>query len=218
MTASVLSNVDILRAIESGKIAFDPSLRPDRICLAGVELGLGRIAWKSRPDDYDVTLTEDSPKLKIAPAELVKFTIHERLKLSNEFAAHVTGLPYFNQLGLFVFSGTQVEPGFNGKLTIVAFNFSGKTILVKHKTPICSLEIVRLETPADLSKRKTPFYFDIEAAMDTLEKTPQTKANRPPKDIEAAKEILRRIDAEQVIDTEGWEEYRDIDKRIYGYE
>jgi len=213
--ASVLSNVDILRAMDSGEIAFDPPLKMDQFRLAGVELSLGKIAWKSRSEQRDVTLTEASPKLKVAPAEFLKFTIHERVKLSGALTGRVVGLPYFNELGIFVFPGSQVEPGFDGRLTVAAFNFSDKTILVKHKTPICLLEIARLETPADFSKGKKPFNIDIEEAIRVLETTPHERHELDEETLGWMKSFFDRIDSEEVIDTEFHDASENLDKYIY---
>ncbi len=203
--AGLLSNVEILNAIASGEVVFDPQLSRDQIRPAGVQLSLGRVAWKTRPKQHTIILSGESPKLEIAPRELVTFTVRERVRLSNKHSARIGTLPYFNELGLLIFPGLQVEPGFEGRLTVSGFNFNPSAILIKYGSPICLLEVSALSAPASMMDVRRALNIDVESAIDTLEATPHSRQQMDDKSRERVRKILEKIDSQKVIDTE----YRD---------
>jgi len=86
--------------------------------------------------------------LVIPAGAFVLFSTLERIRLSSRYAGHIGMRSYYTRKGLNVLSGLQIDPGFSGVLVLGAVNLSPRSIEIPYAEPICTIEIVRLNSEA----------------------------------------------------------------------
>ncbi|MEM3715111.1 MAG: dCTP deaminase [Nitrososphaeria archaeon] len=137
----MLSDQLILEFIKRGDIhieGFDEScLKP-----ASYDMRLGKEAFlSSRKEKIDI---EKAGLLRIPPGEFAIVLTYEKIKLSKRVAASIGLRSYFARKGLVLLAGPQVDPGFEGRLTLVLFNSSPKEAVLSYKEPFCTIEFYKL--------------------------------------------------------------------------
>lgn len=87
--------------------------------------------------------------IKIETAEFVEVTTLEKLTLPLTICGRIGLRSYYSRKGLVLFSGPQIDPGFDGCLIISLFNTGPREIILKYGDPFCTVEFNRLDKPAE---------------------------------------------------------------------
>lgn len=174
----MLSDRDIRKYLESGKIKIDP--KPDLSAQLGsvsIDLRLGgsfRVFEHSRfpyIDPYDKRFSSDvTREVKVEsgepfilqPQDFVLATTIESIKLPDDIVARLEGRSSLGRLGIVVHSTASVfEPGFSGKAVMELGNMGRIAVALYPGMRICALTFDTLTSPAEVpySKKKNAKYM-----------------------------------------------------------
>ncbi len=85
-----------------------------------------------------------NPILKIPPHDVVVVLTFEILKIPKKLMGNFSLNLGFVLKGLMLANGSQVSPGYKGKLACVLFNLTNKPILLKYKDPFAKISFFEL--------------------------------------------------------------------------
>jgi dCTP deaminase len=158
----ILSDVDIRKEIESGRIVIDP-FDPAAIQPSSVDLHVDdrfRVFANSRYPYIDVKkempgLTEvvevaDPDPFILHPGEFVLGSTLERVAIPDDMVARLEGKSSLGRLGLLIHSTAgYVDPGWDGFLTLELSNVANLPITIYPGMKIGQISFFRLSTPAE---------------------------------------------------------------------
>jgi dCTP deaminase len=158
----ILSDVDIRKEIESGRIVIDP-FDPAAIQPSSVDLHVDdrfRVFASSRYPYIDVKkempgLTEivevaEPDPFILHPGEFVLGSTLERVALPDDMVARLEGKSSLGRLGLLIHSTAgYVDPGWDGYLTLELSNVANLPITIYPAMKIGQISFFRLTTPAE---------------------------------------------------------------------
>jgi dCTP deaminase len=141
----ILTDADIKAAIASGDIVIDP-FDEKQIQPASIDLRVG---------DEGAT-TKHKRKIKIDEAGLIilepgdfgVICLLERVKFGPQYVGRLGLRSKYARKGLIATTGPQVDPGFEGSITLGLANLTPKSVSLSHRDDILTLEIHKLEKPA----------------------------------------------------------------------
>jgi dCTP deaminase len=141
----ILTDEDIKAAITSGDISIEP-FDEGQIQPASIDLRVG---------DEGAT-TKHKRKIKIDEAGLIilepgdfgVITILEKVKFGAQYVGRLGLRSKYARKGLIATTGPQIDPGFEGSITLGLANLTPKSVSLSHRDDILTLEIHRLEKPA----------------------------------------------------------------------
>ena len=170
---SVLSDGEIIEALEEGRIVIDPSLAG--MCVGGagvyakasamqpctVDLHLGPRIGRLIPGRIDrygpaaigpqavyTDYTPDEPVM-LAPLTFMLCATAETITLKDpRLVAVLCGKSTLARDGLQVEAAGLADPGWSGNLTLEVFNMGPATVVLRPGQPICQIYFVRMEKPA----------------------------------------------------------------------
>lgn len=160
----VLSDVEIERAIESGRLKIDPIPKKDAYTTTAVDLALGNEfrRWKKQvegielivdPSDAGFSFAEVSSvytenvalhdgAILVKPHEFVLGITKERVELGPTLAARVEGRSTLARLGLSIHvTAPTIHAGFRGNITLEITNHGGLPLRLRPGMNICQLII-----------------------------------------------------------------------------
>ena len=158
----ILSDGDILRAIQEGRIGIDP-FEPRDVQPSSVDLRVDRyfrtfhnhryahIDVKKPMDGLTelVDVKEDEAFI-LHPGEFVLGSTREYVRLPNDLVARLEGKSSLGRLGLLIHSTAgYVDPGFEGHLTLELSNVANLPITIYPDMKIGQISFFRLTSPAD---------------------------------------------------------------------
>ena len=142
----ILSDSDIRLAHESGKIGIEPfsesSVQP-----ASYDLRVGNQAAIS--SDKQVVNLATRGFVEIKPGDFVIVSTHEKLALDLSHAGRFGLTSTYARKGLIASVGTQVDPGFRGRLFVGLTNLSTRPITLPHADVFLTVEFHALQRPVD---------------------------------------------------------------------
>jgi dCTP deaminase len=158
----ILSDVDIRKEIESGRIVIDP-FDPAAIQPSSIDLHVDdrfRVFANSRYPYIDVKkempgLTEvvevaDPDPFILHPGEFVLGSTLERVAIPDDMVARLEGKSSLGRLGLLIHSTAgYVDPGWDGFLTLELSNVANLPITIYPAMKIGQISFFRLSTPAE---------------------------------------------------------------------
>jgi dCTP deaminase len=158
----ILSDVDIRKEIESGRIEIDP-FDPASIQPSSIDLHVDdrfRVFANSRYPYIDVKkempgLTEvvevaDPDPFILHPGEFVLGSTLERVAIPDDMVARLEGKSSLGRLGLLIHSTAgYVDPGWDGYLTLELSNVANLPITIYPGMKIGQISFFRLTTPAE---------------------------------------------------------------------
>ncbi len=158
----ILSDVDIRKEIESGRIVIDP-FDPASIQPSSVDLHVDdrfRVFANSRYPYIDVKkelpgLTEvvevaEPDPFILHPGEFVLGSTLERVAIPDDMVARLEGKSSLGRLGLLIHSTAgYVDPGWDGYLTLELSNVANLPITIYPGMKIGQISFFRLTTPAE---------------------------------------------------------------------
>lgn len=153
---SFLSDRDIRREIERGRIKIDP-FEEKNIQPASLDLRLGNdfliLDYHNEKGiikfDEEPIYNKKKGKIILPAKEFVLGTTLEYISISPELVANVSGRSSIGRRGLFVQNAGWTDPGFEGNLTLELFNPNALPIELVPGMRICQLFFGYTETPAE---------------------------------------------------------------------
>lgn len=168
----VLSDVDIRRYIESGKIRITPELPPDQFGSCSVDFRLGRefnVFEHSRFPYIDLAaktaLEGIMRKVEVGPGEpfilqpreFVLAITEERLELDDDVLGRLEGRSSLGRIGIIVHGTAGLfDPGWAGKATLELSNLGRMPVALYPGMRICSFTFEQLSTRVSVPYGKKP--------------------------------------------------------------
>jgi dCTP deaminase len=168
----VLSDVDIKRYIELGKIKIMPALPPEQFGSCSVDFRLGsefNVFEHSRHPFIDirskagldgimrtVVVPEGEPFI-LQPREFVLAITEETLELSNDVLGRLEGRSSLGRIGIIVHGTAGLfDPGWSGKATLELSNLSRMPVALYPGMRVCSFTFEQLSSPVSVPYRAKP--------------------------------------------------------------
>lgn len=156
---SVLARSEILREIESGRIAVDP-YEPGMIGPASVDLHLSSAfrLFVRMPTVVEVTSTidfkqytkgiwiPDGKSIKLLPGETLLGITREKITLPDDVCGWLEGRSRFARIGLLIhISASFMQPGISNHQVLEMSNFGHLDLEICPATPVCQFVFQRTE-------------------------------------------------------------------------
>ena len=166
----VLSDVDIRRYMELGKIKITPPLPPEQFGSCSVDFRLGHefsIFDHSRHPFIDlkekrviedlmkpVILADDEPFI-LQPREFALAITEETLELSDDVLGRLEGRSSLGRIGIIVHGTAGLfDPGWSGKATLELSNLGRMPVALYAGMRICSMTFEQLASPSSMPYNK----------------------------------------------------------------
>jgi dCTP deaminase len=166
----VLSDVDIKRYLELGKIRITPQLPPEQFGSCSVDFRLGNefsIFEHSRHPYIDLrnkrgiedlmkpVLVEGDDPFILQPREFVLAITEECLELDADVLGRLEGRSSLGRIGIIVHGTAGLfDPGWSGKATLELSNLSRMPVALYPGMRICSFTFEQLSTPSSVPYNK----------------------------------------------------------------
>jgi dCTP deaminase len=158
----ILSDVDIRKEIESGRIEIEP-FDPSSIQPSSVDLHVDnrfRVFANSRypyidvkremPDLTEIVEVRNDEPFILHPGEFVLGSTRERVAIPDDMVARLEGKSSLGRLGLLIHSTAgYVDPGWDGFLTLELSNVANLPITIYPGMKIGQISFFMLSTPAE---------------------------------------------------------------------
>jgi dCTP deaminase len=158
----ILSDVDIRKEIESGRIVIDPfdpaSIQPSSVDLHDDDrfrvFANSRYPYidvkKEMPGLTEVVEVAEVDPFILHPGEIVLGSTLERVAIPDDLVARLEGKSSLGRLGLLIHSTAgYVDPGWDGYLTLELSNVANLPITIYAGMKIGQISFFRLTTPAE---------------------------------------------------------------------
>src|SRR5262252_79610 len=168
----VLSDVDIRRYIEQGKIKITPALPPEQFGSCSVDFRLGSefsvfehsrhafIDLREKTAIQDLMRTievADGDPFILQPGEFALAITQETLDLGNDVLGRLEGRSSLGRIGIIVHGTAGLfDPGWIGKATLELSNLSRMAVALYPGMRICSFTFEQVSTPVSVSYRDKP--------------------------------------------------------------
>jgi dCTP deaminase len=168
----VLSDIDIKRYIEQGKIRITPSLPPEQFGSCSVDFRLGHefnvfehsrfpyidLAAKSTVESImRPVVVEPGEPFILQPREFVLAITEEKLELDDDVLGRLEGRSSLGRIGIIVHGTAGLfDPGWSGKATLELSNLGRMPVALYPGMRICSFTFEQVSTPVSMPYRKKP--------------------------------------------------------------
>jgi dCTP deaminase len=166
----VLSDVDIKRYIEQGKIKISPELPPEQFGSCSVDFRLGaefNVFEHSRHAFIDLkaktgleglmrpVIVAPGEPFILQPREFVLAITEETLELDTDVLGRLEGRSSLGRIGIIVHGTAGLfDPGWSGKATLELSNLSRMPVALYPGMRICSFTFEQLSSPVSVPYRK----------------------------------------------------------------
>lgn len=142
----ILGDQAIKEAMEEGDLEVDEFSNE---CLqpASYDLRIGDKMLASH-SDRDINLS-DRGSATIKAGEFALITTFEKVSLSNQIAGRIGIRSYYTRKGLILLAGSQIDPGYEGHLTLGVYNASPRDFTIDFKEPFSTVEFHQLPEPVE---------------------------------------------------------------------
>ena len=162
---AILSDQDIKKCLESGKIIIEPLEKPEiQIQPSSVDLRIGsefkgfRIVRKPCIDPMDkgdlesymesFYIDEGEPFI-IHPGEFALATTYETIELPDDLVARVEGRSSMGRLGITMHvTAGYIDPGFHGKITLEISNIGKMPVALYTGQRVCQIVFETMTSPS----------------------------------------------------------------------
>ncbi len=168
----VLSDVDIRRYIEKGKIKISPALTPEQVGSCSVDFRLGNefsvfehslhpyIDLKDSTSLQDIMRTievRDGQPFVLQPRDFVLAVTLETLELDVDVLGRLEGRSSLGRIGIIVHGTAGLfDPGWVGKATLELSNLSRMAVALYPGMRICSFTFEQLSSPVAVPYQAKP--------------------------------------------------------------
>lgn len=135
---------EIQTAREEGDLVIE-EFSEDCLQPASYDLRVGDKLLASH-SDREIDLSEQG-SAPIKAGEFALLTTHERIELSKSITGQIGVRSYYTRKGLILLAGSQIDPGFEGHLTLGVYNASPRDFTIDYKEPFSTVEYHRLSEP-----------------------------------------------------------------------
>jgi len=141
----LLSDVEIRQAIKEKRIGIEPFHEPS-LQPASYDLRVGkRMLVSGVVEEIDM---ERKRSVVLKAGQFALLTSFERIRLSDDVAAHIGMKSYYVRKGIVLLAGLQIDPGWDGYLVLGIYNASPRSITMDYQSPICTVDFYGLAVPA----------------------------------------------------------------------
>ncbi|MBR3213363.1 MAG: dCTP deaminase [Methanosphaera sp.] len=161
---AILSDVDIKKYLDEGKIVIDPIEDYKQIQPSSVDLRLGdefkgfKIVTKPFIDPFDkidlesymesLTVEEGEPFI-IHPGEFTLATTYEYVKIPDDIVARVEGRSSMGRLGITMHvTAGYIDPGFEGRITLEISNIGKMPVALYPGQRVCQIVFETMTSPS----------------------------------------------------------------------
>jgi dCTP deaminase len=166
----VLSDVDIKKYIEAGKIRISPELPPEQFGSCSVDFRLGaefnvfehsRNAYIDLRDKRSIedlmrpVIVEPGQPFILQPREFVLAITEETLELDDDVLGRLEGRSSLGRIGIIVHGTAGLfDPGWAGKATLELSNLGRMPVALYPGMRVCSFTFEQLSGPSSVPYRK----------------------------------------------------------------
>jgi len=166
----VLSDKDIRRYLQEGKIRISPSLPPEQFGSCSVDFRLGHefsvfehsrhafIDLREKTAIQDLMRTVTVPEGEafiLQPHEFALAITQETLELDDDVLGRLEGRSSLGRIGIIVHGTAGLfDPGWTGKATLELSNLGRMPVALYPGMRICSFTFEQLSSPVDVPYRK----------------------------------------------------------------
>jgi dCTP deaminase len=144
----ILSDRDILQALEAGRIGIEP-FDADGVQPSSVDLRVDRYFRTFHNARYAYIEASDEGPFILHPGEFVLGSTYEQVRLADDLVARLEGKSSLGRLGLLIHSTAgYVDPGFEGHLTLELSNVATLPITIYPGMKIGQISFFELSSPA----------------------------------------------------------------------
>lgn len=168
----VLSDIDIRRYLEKGKIRISPELPPEQFGSCSVDFRLGAefsvfehsrhafidLREKSSVQEFMRTVTVGpGDPFVLQPHEFVLAITEETLELDDDVLGRLEGRSSLGRIGIIVHGTAGLfDPGWRGKATLELSNLGRMPVALYPGMRICSFTFEQVSTPVSMPYYKKP--------------------------------------------------------------
>lgn len=168
----VLSDIDIKRYLESGKIRISPDLPPEQFGSCSVDFRLGTefsvfehslhpyIDLREKIGIQDIMRTVNvapGDPFVLQPHEFVLAITEETLELDDDVLGRLEGRSSLGRIGIIVHGTAGLfDPGWRGKATLELSNLGRMPVALYPGMRICSFTFEQVSTPVSVPYYKKP--------------------------------------------------------------
>ncbi len=168
----VLSDVDIRKALASGKIAVNPAMPEEHIGSCSVDFRLGnefsifehsKHAFIDLRDKVDISklmrtiVVPDGEAFILQPREFALAITVEHLELAPDILGRLEGRSSLGRIGIIVHGTAGLfDPGWSGRATLELSNLGIMPVALYPGMRICSMTFEELSTPSSMPYRSKP--------------------------------------------------------------
>jgi dCTP deaminase len=168
----VLSDVDIRRYLEAGKIRITPELPAEQFGSCSVDFRLGQefnVFEHSRFPYIDLrshsalegimrkVIVEPGEPFILQPREFVLAITEEKLELDDDVLGRLEGRSSLGRIGIIVHGTAGLfDPGWSGRATLELSNLGRMPVALYPGMRICSFTFEQVSTPVSVPYRKKP--------------------------------------------------------------
>lgn len=168
----VLSDVDIRKAIEDGRIRFTPELPPDQFGSCSVDFRLGNefsVFEHSRNAYIDIrdraaiqdmmrtVIVPDGEPFILQPNEFALAITTECLEIAPDILGRLEGRSSLGRIGIIVHGTAGLfDPGWVGQATLELSNLGRMPVALYPGMKICSMTFEQLSSPTSVPYRSKP--------------------------------------------------------------
>lgn len=98
--------------------------------------------------DREIDLSEQR-SMPIKAGEFALLNTHEKVEFSSTIAGHIGIRSYYTRKGLILLAGSQIDPGYEGHLTLGVYNASPRDFTIEYKEPFSTVEFIQLNDPVE---------------------------------------------------------------------
>ncbi len=140
----ILTDQQIRKAIKSGDIRIVP-FDDKQVQPASIDLRVGDEGATTK-HKRKVNLKETGV-LILEPGDFAVISILEKIKLGPQYAGRIGLRSKYARKGLIATTGPQIDPGFDGGLTLGMANLTPRPVSISHNDDILTLELHKLSEP-----------------------------------------------------------------------
>lgn len=143
----ILTDEQIRQAVKSGDISITP-FDDTQIQPASIDLRVGDEGATTKHKRK--TSIKETGVLILEPGDFGVVAILERIKLGPQYAGRIGLRSKYARKGLIATTGPQIDPGFDGGLTLGMANLTPRSVSIGHHDDILTLELHRLSEPVKI--------------------------------------------------------------------
>jgi dCTP deaminase len=141
----ILTDDDIKAAVAAGDISFDP-FDEGQVQPASIDLRVGDEGATTKHKQR--VSIKDRGLIILEPGDFGVISILEKVKFGPQYVGRLGLRSKYARKGLIATTGPQIDPGFEGSITLGLANLTPKSVSLSHGDDILTLEIHRLDKPA----------------------------------------------------------------------